>query len=94
MVHSGFLEALNSVLPRVITATNSLNPGPTNLVYVTGHSKGGGMAAHSGIPDAARVRHFHQAGMTFAAPRSGDGGFKPVTNRFSKTIYGTRITET
>jgi hypothetical protein len=32
MVHSGFLEALNSILPQVITATNSLNPSPTNPV--------------------------------------------------------------
>jgi hypothetical protein len=32
------------ILPQVITATNGLNPSPTNPVYVTGHSKGGEMA--------------------------------------------------
>jgi Lipase (class 3) len=76
MVHSGFLEALNSILPQVITATNSLKPSPTNPVYITGHSKGGGMA-----PIAA---YLMQQGsnipvkqvVTFAAPKSGDGGFQ------------------
>jgi Lipase (class 3) len=76
MVHSGFLEALNSILPQVIIATKSLNPSPTNPVYITGHSKGGGMA-----PIAA---YLMQQGsnipvkqvVTFAAPKSGDGGFQ------------------
>jgi hypothetical protein len=76
MVHSGFLQALNLILPQAIAATNSLNPSPTNPVYVTGHSKGGGMA-----PIAA---YLMQQGsgisikqvVTFAAPRSGDGGFQ------------------
>jgi hypothetical protein len=76
MVHSGFLQALNSILPQVVTTTNSLNPSPTNPVYVTGHSKGGGMAPiaaylmqqGSGIPIKQVV--------TFAGPKSGDRGFQ------------------
>lgn len=76
MVHSGFLAALNSMLPQVITATNSLNPSQTNPVYITGHSKGGGMAPiaaylmqqGSNIPVTQTV--------TFAAPKSGDAGFQ------------------
>jgi hypothetical protein len=43
-VHDGFLKAVNSILPAVIDAVNALNPSTKNPVYVTGHSKGGGMA--------------------------------------------------
>jgi len=75
-VHLGFLGAVNSLLPQVISAVKNLNYGPQNPVYITGHSKGGGMAPiaaylmqqGSGIPIKQVV--------TFAAPKSGDGGFQ------------------
>jgi hypothetical protein len=75
-VHKGFLNAVNAILPKAIAATNGLNPGPANPVYVTGHSKGGAMAAiaaylmkqGAGIP----VRQV----VTFAAPKTGNSGFK------------------
>ena len=76
MVHSGFLAAVNLILPQVITAINSRSPSTTNPVYVTGHSKCGGMA-----PIAA---YLMQQGsgisvrqvVTFAAPKSGGEGFQ------------------
>jgi Lipase (class 3) len=76
LVHSGFLEALNSILPQVITATNSLNPSPTNPVYVTGHSKGGGMAPLAAYLMRQSSNIPIKQVVTFAAPKSGDGGFQ------------------
>ena len=75
-VHDGFLEAVNMILPQVVSAVSSLKPSATNPVYITGHSKGGGMA-----PIAAYLMR-QGAGipvkqvMTFAAPKSGDQGFQ------------------
>src|SRR6478736_5024266 len=43
-VHEGFLDAVNSILPQVVSVVTGLKPSATNPVYVTGHSKGGGMA--------------------------------------------------
>ncbi len=40
LVHSGFMNALNSLIAGVVTAVKALKPGPANPVYVTGHSKG------------------------------------------------------
>jgi hypothetical protein len=75
-VHKGFLDAVNTILPKAIAATDALIPSPANPVYVTGHSKGGGMAPiaaylmkqGAGIP----VRQV----VTFAAPKSGNSGFQ------------------
>jgi hypothetical protein len=43
-VHQGFLDAVNPILQEVVSAVSSLKPSATNPVYITGHSKGGGMA--------------------------------------------------
>jgi Lipase (class 3) len=76
MVHSGFLESLSSLLPQVITATKNLNPSPTNPVYVTGHSKGGGMAPLAAYLMQQSSNIPIKQVVTFAAPKSGDGGFE------------------
>ena len=74
-VHKGFYDAVNSVMDRVIAAVRALKPSADNPVYVTGHSKGGGMA-----PIAALL--LKNAGIdvrqvvTFAAPKSGNVEFK------------------
>jgi Lipase (class 3) len=75
-VHEGFLDAVNSILPQVVSTVNSLQPSATNPVYVTGHSKGGGMA-----PIAAYLMQQGSAIpikqiVTFAAPKPGDQGFQ------------------
>ena len=75
LVHSGFMDALNSLIAGVINAVKALKPGPQNPVYVTGHSKGGGIAPLAayllqqtyGIPVRQTI--------TFAAPKSGNLGF-------------------
>src|SRR6267142_384720 len=74
-VHKGFYAAVHSVIDRVIAAVRTLKPSADNPVYVTGHSKGGGMA-----PIAALL--LKNAGIdvrqvvTFAAPKSGNVEFK------------------
>jgi hypothetical protein len=75
-VHEGFFDAVNSLLPQVVSAVSSLKPSATNPVYVTGHSKGGAMAPLAayliqqtfGIPVKQVV--------TVAAPKSGDQAFQ------------------
>jgi len=75
LVHAGFAAAVQSLLPEVIKAVNALNPSATNPVYVTGHSKGGGMAPLA----AYLLQQTNQIPIlqtvTFAAPRSGDAAF-------------------
>jgi hypothetical protein len=74
-VHEGFADATLELLPQIVEAVNQLKPDASSKVYVTGHSKGGGMAPLAayllqaqGVPIAQTV--------TFAAPRSGDQDFK------------------
>lgn len=92
-VHSGFYNAVNSIMKGVIDAVKSLDP-KANSVYVTGHSKGGAMAPiaayllHQAIPDI-KIAHV----VTFAAPRPGDAAFrdeyqKLVTNHVRYETYG------
>ena len=76
-VHSGFLDATKTVAGQVATLVKNLNPGPNNPVYVTGHSKGGGVASllayvlsqNMGIPNVQPL-------VTFASPKPGDAGFQ------------------
>lgn len=76
-VHSGFFDTVTAVGSQVVTLVNSFQPGPTNPVYVTGHSKGGGVASilayvlsqNLGIPNVQPV-------VTFASPRPGDVNFQ------------------
>ncbi|GEM_PF-1014659 len=72
-VHRGFLESLDSLWPdllRYLKASHDM----TKPLYVTGHSKGGGLA----FLTAYRLLNagLDPAGVyTFAAPRVGDAGF-------------------
>lgn len=75
-VHSGFYNAVLSVIGNVAQAVKALDPGATTPVYVTGHSKGGAMA-----PIAAYLlsQSYHipvRQVVTFASPRPGDSGFR------------------
>lgn len=78
-VHYGFQAAVQSMLPQVVAAVNSFKPAATNPVFVTGHSKGGGMA-----PFAAylllKQGFLVQQVITFAAPKSGNGAFATAYN--------------
>ena len=75
-VHEGFLGAVNAILPQVVSALSSLKPSATNPVYVTGHSKGGGMAPIAAYLIQQSVGIPIKQTVTFAAPKSGDQGFQ------------------
>jgi Lipase (class 3) len=92
-VHSGFYDAVNEIIAPVAQAVKTLDPGLTIPVYVTGHSKGGGMASIGayllnqsfGIP-------VHQV-VTFASPKPGDSGFRAgyqaaIPNQIRYENYG------
>ena len=78
-VHYGFQAAVQAMYPKILVAVKSFNPSVSNPVYVTGHSKGGGMA-----PLAAyllrRDRVPLQQVITFAAPKSGNDAFATAYN--------------
>jgi len=75
-VHSGFYNAVTSIIRPVAEAVKALDPTLEAPVYITGHSKGGAMASIGayilqtsfGIP----IREV----VTFASPRVGDSTFK------------------
>ena len=75
-VHEGFLGAVNAILPQVASALSSLKPSATNPVYVTGHSKGGGMAPIAAYLIQQSVGIPIKQTVTFAAPKPGDQGFQ------------------
>lgn len=76
-VHSGFLDDTRTVADQVASLVKSFNPGPNNPVYVTGHSKGGGVASllayilsqNMGIPNVQPL-------VTFASAKPGDANFQ------------------
>jgi hypothetical protein len=75
-VHSGFYDAVSSIIGEIAEYVKSLDPSLATPVYVSGHSKGGAMASIGayllqqcfGIP----IREV----VTFASPRAGDSEFK------------------
>lgn len=88
-VHSGFFDTVTTVADQVSSLVKSYQPGPSNPVYVTGHSKGGGVASilayvlsqNMGIPNVQPV-------VTFASPRPGDAGFQAgFQNVLSQTRF-------
>lgn len=86
-VHSGFLKAVTDLSDGIFQAVGALNENLNLPIYVTGHSKGGGMA-----PIAAM--YFQNAYsltltncVTIAGPNPGDSNFAPAFNAaFPNTI--------
>ena len=76
-VHSGFFNATTSIIQQVHTLVATCNPGSTNPVHVTGHSKSGAMASigayilsqNLAVPNLQPV-------VTFASPKPGDPDFR------------------
>jgi hypothetical protein len=85
-VHSGLFNATKAVADQVASFVKALNPGADNPVFVTGHSKGGGVASilayilsqNMGIPNVQPL-------VTFASPKPGDtvfqAGFQSVLSQ-------------
>lgn len=74
-VHAGYAFAVQSMMGQIANAVRGLNPSDANPVYVTGHSKGGGMAPLAAyfLQQAYQIK-IRQT-VTFAAPRSGNQAF-------------------
>jgi hypothetical protein len=76
-LHRGFFNATTAIADRVASLVKGFDPGPNNPVYVTGHSKGGGVASilayilsqNMGIPNVQPL-------VTFASPKPGDASFQ------------------
>jgi hypothetical protein len=88
-VHSGFFDAVKTVADQVAVLIQGFSPGPNNPVYVTGHSKGGGVASilayvlsqNMGVPNVQPL-------VTFASPKPGDINFQAG---FEKVLSQTRF---
>lgn len=79
-VHSGYLYAVILLAGEINSAIQTLDPNGTMPVYITGHSKGGGMA-----PIAAMyMKNVYQTNVTqtitFAGPNPGNSDFQSVYN--------------
>ncbi len=77
-VHSGFYQAVMSILTDVNNAVQTLLTGSETPppVYVTGHSKGGAMASISAYVLSQSYQVPIQQVVTFASPKPGDGDFQ------------------
>ncbi len=78
-VHAGFAQSLDAVWPQLLKFIQARNPNKP--VWITGHSKGGGLATLA----AARLRAKHQIQahtiMTYGSPCAGDQIFAAEYNR-------------
>eukprot|EP00658_Telonema_sp_P-2_P013727 TRINITY_DN15204_c0_g1_i1.p1 TRINITY_DN15204_c0_g1~~TRINITY_DN15204_c0_g1_i1.p1 ORF type:complete len:288 (-),score=54.07 TRINITY_DN15204_c0_g1_i1:272-1135(-) len=71
-VHAGFDATWKGLKPQVLTALDTLPPGP---VYVTGHSLGAALATLCAIDLATEFKVQPAAVMTVGQPRVGDTNF-------------------
>jgi hypothetical protein len=76
MVHRGFWDAVDSLWPRIVPVLQALlaaNPQPK--LYITGHSKGGAMAAVAAARLFFQERIRVEAVYLYAAARAGSSTF-------------------
>jgi hypothetical protein len=87
-VHEGFLASLDSLWPAVSAEVKKqLSAAPAAKLFVTGHSKGGGIAPLAALRFRTEVGVTPQV-VTFAAPRTGDKTFADAYNAvFNHTRY-------
>src|SRR5262249_29417575 len=80
-VHSGFFSALTALLPRVVQAVNQQRVGPAadKPLLITGHSKGGAVAALMAWQMQA-LAHLPVKVVTFAAAKPGEAVFAAAYN--------------
>ena len=85
-VHQGFLTAYNSVRSQVVAAVSSLvRENPRRVVFVTGHSLGGGLACLCAFDFAValKIPVDHLALTTWGCPRVGNYSF---ARRFARAV--------
>lgn len=86
-VHEGFLFALLSLADGINAAVKALDAGNSLPVYITGHSKGGGIAPIAAMYFKKVFRMNVEQVITFAGPNCGDTDFM---NAFNGTFRDTR----
>ncbi len=74
-VHHGFHNAMNTLWPDVSSALQSMNAASRAGITITGHSKGGAMAALAASLVKGAYPQLRPKVVTFAAPRVGDRDF-------------------
>jgi hypothetical protein len=88
-VHQGFLTSLNSLWPAVRDEVTKQLPGvaPAGQLFITGHSKGGGIAPLAALRFRTEAAVTARV-VTFAAPRAGNQAFVDAYNAlFDHTRY-------
>ena len=79
-VHEGFLIALTLLNKGIATAVKALDPTGKLPVYVTGHSKGGGIAPIAAMYFKNVYKFPIRQTITFAGPNSGNADFARAYN--------------
>ena len=79
-VHSGFLFAFESLAQGIVSAVKALDPNQSLQVYITGHSKGGGMAPIANMYLKNAYNIVATQTITFAGPNPGNQDFCTVYN--------------
>jgi hypothetical protein len=79
-VHEGFLFAVSMLVGDIHTAIHTLDPNGTLPIYITGHSKGGGMAPIAAMYMKNRYGMNITQTITFAGPNPGNAGFQSAYN--------------
>lgn len=79
-VHLGFLNALLQLQEKIFQAVRTLDPGNTMPVFITGHSKGGGIAPIAAMYFRNRYRFRVAQTITFAGPNPGNTAFANAYN--------------
>ena len=74
-VHQGFLDALLTLESSIKDALDKLNPNNTKSLFITGHSKGGGMAPIAAMYLLKKYNIKATQVVTFAGPKPGDVEF-------------------
>ena len=77
-VHSGFHFALMSLADDVVQAIHNLDPSHSLPLYITGHSKGGGMASIAAMLFRNKYNLKVEQTITIAGPKPGDIDFSKV----------------
>ncbi|MDX2174396.1 MAG: lipase family protein [Bacteroidota bacterium] len=93
LVHKGIYDSVKSILSQILQALSTLQNANNSLpIFVTGHSKGGGMAPIAAAILINKYKYVIQEVYTFAAPMIGNASFganfplnKPV-QRFENYI--------